>query len=159
MKKGLFIKCGIAILTCLLVGFLTTTGTGAVEDVWYDNLQKPFFRLPAWSYAPIWIFMYITMGIAAGIVWDKGFYHKWVKIALYHFGFQLILNGFWPIVFFGFHAMFLALINIIVLFIIILLTIKYFKVVSRTAAYLLIPYAVWILYATALNFEIWRLNA
>ena len=103
--------------------------------------------------------MYIFMGIAAGIVWSKGFYHKWVKTALYHFGFQLFLNGFWFLLFFALHKPFLALLDLIALFILILVTIRWFKIVNKTAAYLLAPYAIWVLFAIALNFEIWRLNS
>jgi tryptophan-rich sensory protein len=102
--------------------------------------------------------MYVLMGIAAGIVWSKGFYHKWVKTALYHFGFQLLLSGAWFLLFFGLQKPLLALLNIIALFILLLFTIKWFKVVNNTAAYLLLPYAIWVLFAIALNFEIWRLN-
>jgi tryptophan-rich sensory protein len=98
------------------------------------------------------------MGISAGIVWHKGFYHKWVKVALYHFGFQLLLNAFWSILFFGLHKPFWALLDIIALFILLIITIKWFKIISNRAAYLLVPYAVWVLFAAIINFEIWRLN-
>ena len=111
-----------------------------------------------WLFGPMWTLLYILMGIAAGIVWDKGFYHKWVKTALYHFGFQLLLNAAWSVLFFGMQQPLWALIEIVVLFIMILLTIKWFKVVNNTAAYLLIPYACWVAFAMLLNFEIWRLN-
>lgn len=158
MKKRLIIKCGISITICLLIGFLTTAATETPGNEWYANLEKPFFHPPTSLIAPIWIILYVMIGIAAGIVWNRGFYHKWVKIALYHFAFQLILNGFWPILFFGLHQQLLALFEIILLLIVVLYTIKYFKVVSNTAAYLLYPYAIWILYAAVLNFEIWRLN-
>jgi len=99
------------------------------------------------------------MGVAAGMVWSKGFYHKWVKTALYHFGFQLILNGFWFLLFFSLEKPFLALLDLLVLFVLILLTIKWFRVVSNRAAWLLLPYAVWVLFALVFNFEIWRLNS
>ena len=125
---------------------------------WYPELNKPWFNLPDSIFGPILFLMYVLMGIAAGIVWSKGFYHKWVKTALYHFGFQLLLSGAWFLLFFGLQQPLLALLNIIALFILLLFTIKWFKVVNNTAAYLLLPYAVWVLFAIALNFEIWRLN-
>tara|TARA_R110002049_G_scaffold28018_2_gene96381 strand:- start:107357 stop:107659 length:303 start_codon:yes stop_codon:yes gene_type:complete len=99
------------------------------------------------------------MGIAAGIVWARGFYHIWVKTALYHFCFQLLLNASWSIVFFGFKAPFLALLVIVMLLILVLLTIRWFKVVNTTAAYLLIPYFFWVCFATILNYKIWALNS
>ena len=98
------------------------------------------------------------MGTAAGIVWSKGLYHKWVKTALYHFSFQLIFNALWSIVFFGFHEPFWALLVILVLLALILLTIKSFRVVSTTAAYLMVPYFLWVSFATLLNYKIWELN-
>lgn len=158
MNKELLLKCGAAVAVCLLIGFLTFTATESSFDSWYAELEKPFFQPTAWFYTFIWFLLYVIMGIAAGIVWDAGFYHKWVKVALYHFGFQLILNGFWPILFFGLHQPFLALLCIIALFILILITIKWFKIVSDTAAYLLYPYVVWVVFVAALNFEVWRLN-
>lgn len=158
MNKNVIIKCGISAVVCLVIGFLSSTATKLSLYDWYAGLEKPFFHPPTWILGPIWSVLYIIIGIAAGIIWSKGFYHKWVKVALYYFGFQLILNGFWPILFFGLKMPFLALLEIILLFIAIIFTYKSFKVVSEPAAYLLIPYGLWILYAAALNFEIWRLN-
>ncbi len=157
MKKKLF-RIGIAVLLCLMIGFLSSIATQTSIDTWYTTLKKPFFTPPNWLFAPVWIILYIMMGVAAGIVWSKGFYHKWVKTALYHFGFQLLLNAAWSIFFFGLQNPLIALLDIIALFILLLFTIKWFKVVNTTAAYLLIPYAVWVAFATALNFRIWQLN-
>lgn len=98
------------------------------------------------------------MGISAGWVWAKGFHHKWVKTGLYHFGFQLLLNGLWSIVFFGLKQPFWGLLVILTLLVVLILTIKWFKVVSKVAANLLIPYLLWICFATVLNYKIWELN-
>jgi tryptophan-rich sensory protein len=155
-------KLGIRILAamgiCFFIGFLGQLFTQASIEDWYPSLNKPWFNPPDWIFGPVWTVLYILMGISAGIVWSKGFYHKWVKIALYHFAFQLLLNGFWSLLFFGLKEPFLALLDIIALFVILLFTIKWFKVVNETAGYLLIPYAVWVLFAAVVNFEIWRLN-
>ncbi|MDY8134788.1 TspO/MBR family protein [Aquimarina sp. 2201CG5-10] len=157
MKKK-FIRIVIAVFLCLLIGFLSSIATQKSIDTWYPTLNKPFFTPPNWVFAPVWIIMYIMMGISAGIVWSRGFYHKWVKTALYHFGFQLLLNAAWSIFFFGLQNPLIALLDIIALFILLLFTIKWFKVVNSTAAYLLIPYVIWVAFATALNFGIWQLN-
>jgi tryptophan-rich sensory protein len=155
-------KLGIRILAavgiCFFIGFLAQLATQVGIADWYPSLNKPWFNPPDWIFGPVWTVLYILMGISAGIVWNKGFYHKWVKIALYHFVFQLLLNGFWSVLFFGLKEPFLALLDIIALFVTLLFTIKWFKVVNETAGYLLIPYAVWVLFAAVLNFEIWRLN-
>ncbi len=157
MKIKLF-RIGIAVVLCLLIGFLSSIATKTSIDTWYQTLNKPSFTPPNWLFGPVWAVLYIMMGVAAGIVWSKGFYHKWVKIALYHFGFQLLLNAAWSIFFFGLQNPLIALLDIIALFILLFFTIRWFKVVNKTAAYLLIPYIAWVAFATALNFGIWRLN-
>lgn len=149
---------GIAVLVCLAVGYMSGYATQSSVSDWYVALNKPSFNPPNWIFGPVWTVLYILMGVAAGLVWSKGFYHIWVKTALYHFGFQLLFNAMWSIVFFGFKAPFWALIIIVALVLLIVLTIKWFKVVSKVAAYLLYPYLAWVLFATALNFMIWKLN-
>ena len=148
----------IPVTICLIVGFLGAIATQSSVNVWYPNLEKPFFTPPNRLFGPVWTLLYILMGVAAGMVWNKGFYHKWVKTALYHFGFQLILNASWSIIFFGLQLILPALLIISALLILLLFTFKWFKVVNPNAAYLFIPYIIWVAYATALNFEIWRLN-
>lgn len=158
MSGRFFLRVFIAMGICLFVGFVASLATQAGIGEWYETLKKPVFNPPNAVFGPVWTVMYILMGIAAGIVWSKGFYHKWVQTALYHFGFQLLLNAAWSLLFFGLNEPFYALLDIIALFIVLLLTIKWFKIVDNTAAYLLVPYAAWVLYAAVLNFEIWRLN-
>ena len=97
-----FPKILIAVAICLVIGFLSGFATQSSVDTWYATLNKPIFNPPNWVFAPVWTLLYIMMGIAAGIVWSKGLYHKWVKTALYHFLIQLLFNGLWSIVFFGF---------------------------------------------------------
>ncbi len=155
-KKATYIS--IAVVICLLIGFLSGFATQSSVDTWYATLNKPGFNPPNWIFAPVWTFLYITMGVSAGLVWAKGFYHIWVKTALYYFGFQLLFNALWSIVFFGLREPFWALMVIIVLILLILATMKWFKIVSRLAAYLLIPYLLWVCFAMVLNFKIWQLN-
>tara|TARA_R110000868_G_scaffold79850_4_gene227055 strand:- start:53202 stop:53627 length:426 start_codon:yes stop_codon:yes gene_type:complete len=141
-----------------MIGFLSSFATQSSVNSWYLELNKPSFNPPNWLFAPVWTILYIMMGVAAGIVWAKGFYHIWVKTALYHFGIQLLFNALWSIIFFGFKNPFAALLVILTLLILLIFTIKWFKVVSTTAAYLLIPYLLWVCFATALNYKIWELN-
>jgi len=160
MKRRKHIKkISITVLICLVVGGVGAVATQSSVSTWYMTIEKPAFTPPNWLFGPVWTVLYILMGIAAGLVWIKGFYHKWVKVALYHFGFQLLFNGMWSVIFFGMQKPFLGLLAIIVLFILIILTIKWFTVVDRRASWLMVPYALWVLFATALNFEIWRLNS
>jgi tryptophan-rich sensory protein len=148
----------ISVAVCLTIGFLSSFATQSSVNDWYLELNKPSFNPPNWIFAPVWTVLYIMMGVAAGIVWAKGFYHIWVKTALYHFGIQLLFNALWSIIFFGFKNPFGALLIILALLVLLIFTIKWFKVVSRTAAYLLIPYLLWVCFATALNYKIWELN-
>ncbi len=156
--KSKIIKIAIAVVICLLIGFLSSFATQSSVNDWYVTLNKPSFNPPNWLFAPVWTVLYILMGIAAGIVWVKGYYHVWVKTALYHFGFQLLLNALWSIVFFGLKNPLAALFIILVLLTMIALTIKWFNVVSKKAALLMVPYFIWVLFATILNFSIWQLN-
>jgi benzodiazapine receptor len=155
-KKLTYIAISVTI--CLVIGFLSGFATQSSVNDWYLSLNKPSFNPPNWIFGPVWTLLYILMGISAGIVWAKGFYHIWVKTALYNFGFQLLFNALWSVVFFGFKDPFWALLVILVLLALILLTIKWFNVVSRVAAYLLIPYFLWVCFATILNYKIWEMN-
>ncbi|NNE75496.1 MAG: tryptophan-rich sensory protein [Pricia sp.] len=157
MKKKIT-YIAITVSACLVVGFLAGFATQSSVNDWYLTLNKPSFNPPNWVFAPVWTFLYVLMGVAGGLVWAKGFHHRWVKTALYHFGFQLLLNAAWSFVFFGLKETFWSLIVIISLLILLVLTIRWFKVVSKLAAYLLIPYLLWVCFATVLNYKIWELN-
>ena len=157
MRKKL-VYISISMTICLLIGILASFATQSSVNDWYLGLNKPGFNPPNWLFGPVWAILYILMGIAAGIVWSKGVYHLWVKTALYHFGFQLLLNALWSIVFFGFQSPFWALLVILTLLILIILTIRWFKVVSNVAAILMIPYLFWVCFATLLNYKIWEMN-
>jgi len=151
-------KILIAVAVCLFVGFLSGFATQSSVTDWYADLNKPSFNPPNWIFGPVWTVLYVLMGIAAGIVWSKGFHHKWVKTAMYHFLFQLIFNAAWSLVFFGMKSPAYALLIIIILLVLIILTMKWFRIVSKTAALLLVPYLLWVSFASILNYSIWQLN-
>ncbi|WP_041632775.1 TspO/MBR family protein [Maribacter sp. HTCC2170] len=157
MKKKL-VKIVISVSVCLVIGFLSSFATQSSVNDWFFTLNKPSFNPPNWIFAPVWTILYILMGISAGIVWAKGFHHLWVKTALYHFVFQLLLNASWSMVFFGLKEPFWALMVILCLLILLCLTFRWFKIVSQTAAWLLLPYILWVCFATILNYKIWELN-
>ncbi len=155
-KKLVFIV--IAVSICLLAGSIGAFATQSSVNTWFTTLNKPFFNPPNWVFGPVWTILYILMGIAAGRVWSNGFHHKWVKTAMYHFIFQLLLNTLWSLVFFGMQEIFGALLVIIALLILLLFTYKWFKVVDSLSAFLLIPYILWVSFALVLNFSFWKLN-
>ena len=100
MKR--YLNIGIAVMTCLLVGFLSSLAVMDSISDWYVTINKPFFTPPNAVFSPVWTLLYIMMGVSVGIVWNRGFHHIWVKTALYHFLFQLLLNALWSIVFLDF---------------------------------------------------------
>lgn len=147
------IKLIISIVICQLAGIIGSFFTIKSVSNWYLTLNKPFFSPPNWLFGPVWIFLYFLMGVALFLVWKKR-----NKKALTFFGVQLFLNAFWSIAFFGLKSPLFGLIIIIILWILILLTIiKFFKV-SKPAAWLLIPYILWVSFATVLNFSLLILN-
>ena len=129
-----------------------------VDLNWYNTLSKPFFTPPAWLFGPAWTFLYVLMAVSAFFVWRKRIIKKKVKEALKVFVIQLVLNLAWSPIFFGLHDIFLALLLILVLWCLILLTIREFYKIDKIASYLLWPYLVWVSFATILNFSVWYLN-
>jgi tryptophan-rich sensory protein len=125
---------------------------------WYPTLAKPRFTPPDWVFAPVWFSLYIVMGIAAFLVWRKGFDRKEVRIALILFAIQLVLNPLWFFFFFGLKSPLAGLIEIFTLGIAIILTIRAFLQVSSAATFLFILYFLWVCFATGLNLSIWFLN-
>ncbi|HSG28374.1 MAG TPA: TspO/MBR family protein [Candidatus Krumholzibacterium sp.] len=132
-------------------------GSRFMPGEWYDSLIKPEWNPPDAVFAPVWTALYITMGIAAWLVWrEKGFSEATTPLAL--FIIQLALNALWSYLFFGIHQPMLAFCEIMVLWLMILLTTVTFWKVSVTAGVLLLPYLLWVSFASALNFQLWRLN-
>jgi tryptophan-rich sensory protein len=152
------IKLIISVLACLLAGFVGSAATMPSIPTWYASLQKPAFNPPNWIFAPVWTTLFIMMGVAAFLVWDKGLENKKVRISLAIFCLQLLLNVLWSVLFFGMHSPLYAFIDIMMLWASILATIIYFHRISAAAAYLLIPYILWVSFASALNLFIVILN-
>lgn len=147
------------VITCLAVGYFSGQVTQLAITTWYPTLVKPSFNPPNWIFAPVWTTLYILMGIAAGLVWDRiEIENELVKKALVLFAVQLVLNALWSFLFFGLKNPMLAGIEIIILWLMIYETYAKFTKISKTAGYLLIPYLLWVSFATVLNGSIWWLN-
>jgi tryptophan-rich sensory protein len=157
MKIKDILKLVASISLCQLAGFLGSLFTTPSIPTWYETLKKPFFTPPNWIFSPVWISLYVLMGISLFMVWRRND-HPEFKTALIFFFIQLILNILWSISFFGLRSPFLGLIDIVLLWIAILITIRFFLRVSKTAAILLLPYIVWSSFAALLNFFFWILN-
>ncbi len=132
---------------------------GAVSKpgAWYAELTKPAWNPPSWVFGPVWSTLYTLMGISAWRVWrEGGFEARLLPLAL--FIAQLAVNGLWSWLFFGLHQPLLAFVDIVALWVLLLGTIVTFWGVCRFAAWLLVPYLAWIIFAGCLNFALWRLN-
>lgn len=144
---------------CLAVGYLSSITTQSSINTWYPTLIKPSFNPPNWLFAPVWTLLFIMMGIAAGMIWNHLENQKeLVKKALLFFTVQLLLNALWSYLFFGLNNVLLALIEIILLWLIIYETFLIFNKIDKKASYLLIPYLIWVAFATVLNGSIFYLN-
>lgn len=149
-----------AILICEMAGVIGSIFTYQSISDWYNTnkLNKPSFTPPSWLFGPVWVALYLLMGISAYLVWEKGAKRKQVKTALSIFGVQLILNIIWSILFFGLRCPLCGFAEIILLWLAIAVTIIRFNKLSRASALLLIPYILWVTFAAILNFYVWRLN-
>ena len=147
----------VSVLICQLAGIIGSLSTAPAVKGWYTTINKSPLNPPSWVFAPVWTALFIMMGIAAGIIWlsEK---NEARKKALTVFGVQLVLNTLWSIIFFGMKNPPLAFIEIIVLWFAILYTIILFRKINRKAAYLLIPYILWVSFASILTLSVAILN-
>lgn len=152
------LKLILSIVICQAAGLIGTIFTMDSIPTWYASLNKPSFNPPNWLFGPVWTLLYLMMGISLFIVWKEDLKNKVVKSAFIIFMIQLFLNTIWSIVFFGMHSTAGGLIIIALLWIMILITILKFMKISRVAGILLIPYLLWVSFATLLNFSIFKLN-
>jgi translocator protein len=157
MKNFLFLIFFVVLVFIIQgIGFqLTMT---SVND-WYLTLQKPIWTPPSWLFGPVWTLLYLTLAISGWLIFIKVKSSSEKNKALAIYGLQLFLNLLWSYSFFYLKSPGLALLNIILLVLLTCANIRFFWQLYRPAAILLLPYLLWILYATALNASIWNLNA
>jgi len=152
----------IAFVLCVLgplaVGFASGMATVDGVRTWYQGIAKPSFNPPDWVFGPVWTALYLAMGVAAFLVWWSGRDRKEVRTALLWFCAQLVVNGLWSVIFFGFRSPGLALLEILLLLVLIGVTTRRFWDQSRAAGALMAPYVAWVSFATVLNASIWWLN-
>jgi benzodiazapine receptor len=148
----IWISLAIWILASMSAGLI---GSQFQPGEWYTLLEKPSWNPPGWIFAPVWTLLYILMGIAAWMVWkERGF-----TLPVYLFIGQLALNALWSYLFFGAHRPDLAFFEIVLLFFSILATTVLFWKVRASAGALLVPYLLWVSFASILNLTIWKLNS
>lgn len=153
-----FFKFVIAILLPEFVGSVSAFFTVSSISNWYQFLRKPAFSPPNYIFGPVWTMLYLFMGISFYLIWIKGWKNQKVKKALTFFFIQLTFNFVWSLLFFGLRFPLLGLIDIIILWVMILLTIMKFQKISKIASYFMIPYLLWVTFASLLNLSIVILN-
>jgi tryptophan-rich sensory protein len=140
-----------------LVAALGSLATAGEVGDWYAALEKPAWTPPGWVFGPVWTVLYLLIAVAGWLVWRRAGW-RGAPVALGLFCLQLSLNGAWSPVFFGLHEIGWGLAIVAGLWVAVLATILAFWRVTALAGALLIPYQVWITFAAALNFALWRLN-
>jgi tryptophan-rich sensory protein len=142
----------------LIIGSASGLLTADAIGTWYAALQKPSFNPPNWVFGPAWTILYILMGIGMGLIWTSTAPANSIRNAWIIYGVQLGLNVLWTLIFFGLRQPTWALVEIVLLWLAIVWTIRTFLPIHRAAGYLLIPYLLWVSFASLLNGAIVALN-
>jgi benzodiazapine receptor len=153
MRRG-WPSLAIWLLVCLAAGLV---GARFLPGAWYESLAKPSWTPPDSVFGPVWTVLYIMMGIAAWTVWRRRT-RGGATPALFLFAVQLILNSLWTYIFFGLQRPGAAFLEILALWIVLMAALVGFWRVRTVAGLLMLPYLLWVSFASALNFQIWRLN-
>ncbi len=147
----------LSVLIAESAGIIGSIFTASSVRTWYVDLIKPLWNPPSWIFGPVWTVLYALMGISAYIVWqERSTSH--VRTALFVYGVQLALNILWSAIFFGFKNPQIAFFEILVLLCFIIITTILFWRINVWAGVMLVPYILWVVFASYLNYTIWRLN-
>lgn len=147
-----------AIVLCESVGIAGGKISSEAISEWYRTLKKPSINPPSWIFGPVWTLLYAMMGWSVAIIWKNKVGRERISAHL-AFGVQLCLNFLWTVLFFGMRNPFAAFVNIVFLLLSIVVTMITFWRVSKKASLLLVPYLLWVSFASVLNWFLWRLNS
>lgn len=153
MLRQLLVLAAFVVVTFAVAAF----GSQFQPGDWYLALDKPSWTPPGWIFPPVWTLLYLAMAVAAWLVWRTGGWRA-NRLALTLYASQLAVNGIWSWLFFGRQAVGAALVDIAVLLVLVVATTMVFRRRSTAAGRLMVPYLLWLGFATALNFQIWRMN-
>lgn len=153
------LRLAVSIFMCNSAGLIGSFFTLDSVRTWYPTLIKPALNPPAWVFGPIWTLLYTMMGIALFLVWSRHRGGKkrirWLILFFIHLG----LNALWSVLFFGYQMLFVAFIEICLLWLTLVALILIAFRFDRRVAYLLLPYLAWISFAGYLNYTLWQLNS
>lgn len=158
MKINKGIKLAVSILLPLLIGVIGSAATMPEIRGWYATINKPALLPPNWVFGPTWTLLYLLMGVSFYLVWTSKNSKKKIGMAWKWYLGQLGLNLLWSFLFFKWHFLFLAAMEIVTLWIVILGNIKSFEKINKLSANLLVPYLLWVTFATYLTVSVWLLN-
>ena len=145
----------MAVFLALVVLAAAIAGSFAAGE-WYYALNKPSWTPPPWFFAPLWAFLYLTMALAAWQVWLSGYYSR--LGALTWWMIQLALNVAWSWLYFDLHRLGWAWLELSLLIAVVVLCIRAFYLLSKSAAYLMMPFLIWLIFSWVLNLAIWTMN-
>jgi len=155
MLKNKFLSFFLFFILTYSASFIGGLATVSYKEPWYSSLIKTNFNPPDWIFAPVWTILYLLMTIAIWIFWHSK--NKNLDTVYIYF-IHLVFNTTWSIVFFVFHNIFLALVNLIILIVLIIIIMARFKRVNLKSYYLMFPYLLWCCYALILNLSLFILN-
>tara|TARA_B100001059_G_scaffold84636_1_gene82688 strand:- start:14 stop:478 length:465 start_codon:yes stop_codon:yes gene_type:complete len=154
MTKNKYLSLLILLLVTFIAPVIGSYVTSVFKEPWYSEIIQPSFNPPSWVFPPVWSTLYVMMSIAIWRVWTAFFNSRILKLYFFH----LFFNCIWSIIFFGFHQIGLALINIIVILFFIIILMKEYLKIDKLSFYLMIPYLLWSSFALLLNASILFLN-
>lgn len=152
-----WVGLAISVVVCFAAAGFGSLFTAPAIGGWYAGINKPSWTPPNWLFGPVWSALYLMMAVAAWLVWRETGLTRGAALKL--FAAQLLLNALWSYLFFGLKRPGFAFAEIVLLWVAILATTLAFRRVTPAAAWLMVPYFLWVTFAAALNFQIWRLNS
>ena len=154
MTKNKYLSLVIILLITFVAPAIGSYATSIFKEPWYSEIILPSFNPPSWVFAPVWSTLYLLMSLAIWKIWINNFDIKLLKIYFIH----IFFNSTWTVIFFGFHQIGAALLNLIIILIFIIILMKGYFSKDKISFFLMIPYLLWSSYALVLNSAIFLLN-
>ena len=149
-----YLSLGLILLVTFAASGIGGFVTSSFKEPWYSEIILPTFNPPSWVFGPVWTILYIFMSVAAWIAWNKSSNKKVLQVYFVH----LFFNAIWSVIFFGFHQIFIALIDLGIILVFIIWLMKIYYQINKISFVLMTPYLLWFSYALALNTTIFYLN-
>jgi benzodiazapine receptor len=154
MLKNKYLSFILILLITFIASAVGGFTTSVFKEPWYSEIILPSFNPPSWIFGPVWTVLYILMSIAVWRIWIRFYDRKILTVYFFH----LLFNSTWSIIFFGFHQIELALINLIIILFFIIILMKIYLNKDKLSFFIMVPYFLWTFYALVLNIEIVILN-